>query len=84
MILQLLLQLLQSLFTIVLGWTSIVTLPFGIEGYLQTGAGYIHMIVVYFPPLGIMLQGFLWILVWKFIMILLRLIPFIGRIFNRN
>jgi len=64
-----------GIFGILLGWlpvVSISTVP-GL-GLLSQGVGYIFWIVQLFPPLQIMLNGFIFILYFEVIMLVIRII----------
>jgi len=61
------------------GFDSVTTLnltygssSFPIDTYLSTGMGYVHYIIDVFPPLGVMYEGFLWIIGWKILLITLQ------------
>lgn len=54
-------------------------LPFGIDPILVAGVGYVHFIAVLIPPIGIMMAGFAFVLVFKFALMVIRAIPIIGR-----
>ena len=56
-----------------LGLDKVNTLPFGVDNFLTSGMGYIHVLVGYVPPLGVFLSAFLTILYFKVVMFFLRL-----------
>jgi len=69
-----------TIFAVIFQYFPIVTeLPFGSDAILSTGMGYIHFVIAVFPPLGIMLSGFLVIIGFKMLMLVLRAVPIIGR-----
>jgi len=50
----------------------VTELPFGIDVLISTGMGYVSYIMVVFPPLQIIYNGFLWVLTWKGVLLFLR------------
>jgi len=65
-----------------------VLFGFDTDAALATGWGYFHFVAYKIPPLGIMYEGFLWILYFKIAMIfltILRLLPayFSGHSINK-
>lgn len=81
MIVTILFALVTLLLTAVFQYVPVITeLPYGIDSILVTGMTYLHAIIAVFPPLGIMLSGFLIILGFKTLMLVLRAVPIIGRI----
>ena len=69
------LQLFAGIISGVLGLVkfSVNSLPLHFGDYLHTGAGYLYYLVIYFPPLGIILNGFLVYMGFRGSMILLYL-----------
>lgn len=67
--------------TLVVGSSTVTTLPFGIDSILVQGVGYIKFLATVFPPIDSVLNGFLYIIGFKVLMKLVRLIPWFGRIF---
>lgn len=67
---------LTSLFPVV------TQLPFGIDSILVQGFGYIHFLAGVFPPIGAVLTGFLYIVNYKLLMMFIRVLPLVGRIFR--
>lgn len=59
-------------------------LPFGIDPLLVSGMGNIRYIITAFPPLGIILTGFLFVLSWKLLVVVVRMIPIIGKVFHSS
>lgn len=66
---------------LVVGSSTVTTLPFGIDSILVQGVGYIKFLATVFPPIDSVLNGFLYIIGFKILMKLVRLIPWFGRIF---
>lgn len=77
-------MILQILFSIVFSIVTLLfsflpdgnTLPFGIDNILITATQYFYAFVDVFPPMGIVLQAFLYYLGFKIAMLILKL--FIG------
>jgi len=64
-----------ALFQIIFGWLPQAgALPFGIEGYLSQGMGYLNFLFTIIPPLSIIYAGFIWLLGWKALLMILRLL----------
>lgn len=64
-------------------WFPVVTaLPFGADPYLVAGMGYIRFIAVVFPPIGIMLTGFLFVMSWKLVLLVIKLIPVVRHLLH--
>jgi len=83
MILLLILNTLYSVIAIILFWLpSADRLPFGIDSILVQGSGYLHFLAGLFPPIEAVLNGVLFILGYKLIMVIVRVIPLIGRMFR--
>jgi len=59
---------------------EVTSLPFNLDVYLANGFGYINFLAGVFPPLAIMLTGFLWILGWKLAMVIVRMVPFLNKL----
>jgi len=58
------------------------TLPMGLDAILTDGFNYFFFLTALIPPLAILWEGFFWVITFKITMRLLRLVPFIGRMFN--
>lgn len=56
---------------------NVTTLPFGIDAILVQGMGYIWFIVSVFPPLGIIIDGLLFVLTFKLALKLVAMIPIV-------
>jgi len=54
---------------------TVTTLPFGIDPILSTGMGYIVFIISVFPPLGLLLNGFLFYYGFKLTLKFIAMIP---------
>lgn len=48
-------------------------LPFGVDSILVSGFGNVYYLISVFPPLGIILNGFVFILGWKLVLFFLRM-----------
>lgn len=57
---------------------QVTALPFGIDAILVQGMGYVYFLKGIFPPLGIMLTGFLFVIGFKVVMLLFKMIPVVG------
>lgn len=80
MIITLFIQFLTGILTLLVGWLPKVNaLPLGLDQYLTAGMGYMWYLFDIFPPFLIMWNGLLWILGWKVLLIVVRMIPLIGR-----
>lgn len=83
MLLLTLLNLITAIPTVIFSlFPKVTALPFGIDSILVQGSGYIHFLVGVIPPLGIMLNGLLYIIGFKILMMFIRIIPIIGRMFS--
>lgn len=77
MIIQLLLNSTIGLLNAITSTFGVVTaLPF-VDEYLVTGMGYINFLSTVFPPIGLMLQVFLWYILFKLSLKLIAMIPII-------
>ena len=56
---------------------TITQLPFGIDAILVQAMGYIWFIVSVFPPLGIIIEGLLFVFGFKLALKLIAMIPII-------
>lgn len=74
---------LKAFSVVTFGFSDVTVLPFGIDSILVQGMGYVRFISGVFPPIGSIIDGFLFILAFKMIMIFLRIIPLIGRLFRK-
>jgi len=63
---------------------AVTTLPLGIDPYLVQGVSGVRWIATFFPPMVILINGFMWVLGWKMFLIFVRVIPIIGRAFMRS
>jgi len=69
-----------SVFTV---WFPIVNeLPWGLDSYILSGFSGIYTLSEYFPPLGMVLDGFLIYMGFKFGMLIFKMIPFIGKAYH--
>jgi len=59
-------------------------LPFGIDAILVQGMGYIYFLVGIIPPLELMLQAFIYVIMWKLALKLIAMLPIIRGILHRN
>jgi hypothetical protein len=57
-------------------------LPWGLDDLVVSGIGYVHFLANVLPPLGILLQGFMYFMYFKLTMMFLKMIPIIGRLFR--
>jgi hypothetical protein len=62
---------------------SVGIFNFPIDTYLSTGMGYVFFIINAFPPLGIIYNGFLAVLTWRALVLFLKILPVVGRIFKK-
>jgi len=62
---------------------TVTELPFGIDGILVTGMGYIVFLSTVFPPLGTMLTGFLVYYGFKLSLKLVAMIPIIRGLLHK-
>jgi len=53
---------------------QVSSLPFGIDGVLQTSIGWVNSLVVLFWPIEVILSVFLWYLTFRVGLVLLKLI----------
>lgn len=60
---------------------TVETLPLGLDAILTNGFNYFFFLTNLIPPLGIIWEGFFWVITFKVTMRLFRLIPFVGRMF---
>jgi hypothetical protein len=82
MIILALIQLIVATLSILLSVLPQVTqLPWGLDSLLVSGAGYIHYMMTILPPLAILFNAFMAFMVFKLVMLVVRLIPWFGRIF---
>lgn len=58
------------------------TLPFGVDVHLVNGFGYIQFIMTFIPPIGLMVEAFLFVIGFKIALKLVMMVPFIGRMFR--
>lgn len=84
MIIQLLIIALVSMVNALTSVFPLVTqIPFGIDDILTTGMGYIVFISGVIPPLGIMLNGFLFYYTFKLSLKLVAMIPIIRGLLHK-
>jgi len=62
----------------------VTELPFGLDGYLSTGMGYLYFIMQVFPPFAILYQGFLAVIAFKVAMFFVRFIPVLRHMWAGN
>lgn len=62
--------------------TTVSELPLGLDSIVSDGFSYVHYMTTILPPLQILIEAFLYYLTFKLIMIFLRIIPFVGRLFR--
>jgi len=67
-----------STFFDILHLPVVTTLPFGIDAILVSGIANVYYITTYIPPLGIILDGFLFVLGWKTTLFFLRMFHIIA------
>jgi len=58
---------------------DILAFEFPIDDYLVTGMGYFAYLLNLVPPLETIYHGFLFILYWKSTLLIVRVLPFVGR-----
>jgi hypothetical protein len=71
-ILSFILSLINGMFN-AFSWPVVTQLPFGIDPILVGGFGNLYYLINSFPPLGIILSGFIWVLGWKIGLFFLRM-----------
>jgi len=75
MIIQLFSVMIIAGLTIVFGWLPTVTvLPWGIDGYLSTGVGYIKGFSVFFPFINTAINAFLIYMGFRLLLIVLKFV----------
>ena len=62
---------------------KVTKIPFGIDSVLVQGMGYFHFIMGLFPPLSIMLNGFLVIMGFKVTLKLIAMIPIVRGLLHK-
>jgi hypothetical protein len=73
-----LIYLFTAIFSLIFSWFPVVTqLPFGIDGVLTTGMGYVWFMANIIPPIGIMLNGFLFLIGFKIVLKIIAMVPII-------
>jgi len=83
MLLLALLSMINSFLSVILYvFPKVNVLPFGIDAILVQGAGYLHYLINVIPPFGIVFTGFMWVVEFKILMMFVRLIPYVGRMFR--
>lgn len=85
MIIQLLLSLFLNMFSLfqqLLHLPSFATLPWGIDGILVSAVAGFKAMSVVFPPFMIVYNAFIIYLIFKLLVVILRMIPFFGRSFD--
>lgn len=83
MLLLTLINLFTSVFFVIGSFLPTVTeLPFGIDSILVQGAGYVHFLGGVFPPLGYLLQAFMYYLGFLLLLKVFRLIPVVRNMFD--
>lgn len=60
----------------------VTTLPFGIDTILVTGFANFLYVADLIPPLMLMYQAFIWVMLWKIALKLFTLLPWVGRLIN--
>lgn len=76
--LQIIVATLKIIFSIL---PNVDVLPFGIDSILVQGVGYVHYVASIFPPIQSILSGFLYVVGFKIVLKVIRLIPWFGRVF---
>jgi hypothetical protein len=80
MIITILLTIIIAVFQVFFNFMPVVTeLPYGIDAILVEGMGYLSFLMEVFPPLSTMLTGFIVVLGFKLGMMVVKMIPFVGR-----
>lgn len=83
MLLTALLQLPVSFLSVLVSiFPTITQLPWGLDDIVVSGIGYIHYMALILPPIGILLQGFMYFIYFKITMMFLKMIPIIGNLFR--
>jgi len=63
---------------------AVNALPLGIDSYLVAGVSGVRWIAVFFPPFSILINGLMWVIGWKLLLIVVRVLPIIGRAFMHS